>query len=76
MINWINIKDELPPVGEQVLTYGGWGIVMDERCNMAPGDEIWFKGNRDDYNTEVTHWALINLPMDNPMADLYNITHT
>ena len=61
-MNWIDIKDELPPVGEQVLTYGGWGIVMDEYDFTTGGGEIWFKGNRDDYNTEVTHWARINLP--------------
>jgi hypothetical protein len=61
-MNWIDIKDELPPVGEQVLTYGGWGIVMDEYDFTTGGGEIWFSGNRDDYNTEVTHWARINLP--------------
>jgi hypothetical protein len=61
-MDWIGIKDQLPPVGEQVLTYGGWGIVMDELCNESPGDEIWFKGNKDWYNNEVTHWTLITFP--------------
>jgi hypothetical protein len=61
MINWINVEDELPPVGEQVLTYGGWGIMMDEY--VAPiSNARWFKGDRDEYNDEVTHWARINLP--------------
>jgi hypothetical protein len=59
MINWINVEDELPPVGERVLTYGGWGIMMDE---YVISNVRWFKGNRDEYNDEVTHWARINLP--------------
>jgi hypothetical protein len=61
MINWIDIKDEVPPVDEYVLTYGGWGIRMDSYVfpfNNTP----WFKGTRDDYNDEVTHWARINIP--------------
>jgi hypothetical protein len=62
MVNWINIKDELPPKGERVLTYGGWGLVMDQLSVLSPNGAIWFRGNRDDYNTEVTHWARINLP--------------
>ena len=62
MINWIDIKDELPPVGEYVLTHGGWGVRMDEFSHIRPNGEIWFRGNRDDYNTEVTHWARINMP--------------
>jgi hypothetical protein len=61
-MNWIDIKDQLPPKGEQVLTYGGWGIVMDEYDFTTGGGEAWFRGNRDDYNTEVTHWMKINLP--------------
>jgi hypothetical protein len=62
MVNWIDIKDELPPKGERVLTYGGWGLVMDQLSVLSPNGAIWFRGNRDDYNTEVTHWARINLP--------------
>ena len=61
MINWIDIKDELPPVGESVLTYGGWGIKMDKYVGLI-NDTQWFNGTRDDYNDEVTHWARINLP--------------
>jgi hypothetical protein len=62
MINWINIKDELPPKGERVLTYGGWGVKMDEYDFTTNIGEIWFKGDRDNYNTGVTYWAQINLP--------------
>ena len=62
MLNWINVKDQLPTPGEYVLTYGGWGIVLDVLFDRAPVGEIWFKGNHDEYNTEVTHWARINLP--------------
>ena len=61
MINWIDIKDELPPVGEQVLTYGGWGVIMDEYVGPIH-NTLWFKGDEERYNDEVTHWARINLP--------------
>lgn len=62
MINWIDIKDELPSTSEKVLTYGGWGLIIDQLSILRPNDEIWFRGNREEYNTEVTHWARINLP--------------
>jgi hypothetical protein len=62
MINWINIKDELPPIGERVLTYGGWGIKMDSYNSTTSKGEIWFDGDRENYNDEVTYWARINLP--------------
>jgi hypothetical protein len=62
MINWINIKDELPSKGEYVLTYGDWGIKMDVFNSVRPNGEIEFNGTREEYNTEVTHWARINLP--------------
>lgn len=61
MISWIDIKDELPPVGERVLTYGGWGIKMDEYIYTID-KQPWFTGSKDDYNDEVTHWTRINLP--------------
>ena len=61
-MEWISIKDKIPPVGERVLTYGGWGVVMDEYVFTTSKDEVWFKGTRDDYNDEVTHWGRINLP--------------
>jgi hypothetical protein len=61
-MNWISIKDEIPPVGERVLTYGGWGVVMDEYVFTISEDIPWFIGTRDEYNEEVTHWTRINLP--------------
>ena len=62
MIDWIDIKDQLPPVGEYVLTYGGWEIRMDKYWMTLDNGVIWFKGDRDNYNDEVTHWARIDLP--------------
>jgi hypothetical protein len=61
-MNWIDIKDEIPPIGEQVLTYGEWGVVMDEYVMTTSKGEVWFNGNREDYNDGVTHWTRINLP--------------
>lgn len=63
-IKWISIKDELPPVGKQVLTYGGWGIRMDEYDHTQENGEIRFWGDDENYNTElkVTHWSNVNLP--------------
>jgi len=64
-MNWINVKDELPEVNQDVLCYLGkfGGNIME--VNRYVGDDKW----RDDFGFEgdtegagITHWIALPKP--------------
>jgi hypothetical protein len=61
-MEWISVKDRLPEKGVYVWCYSkSLGMVSDcYDCDVS--DEHWFKGDREEYLTDVTHW----MPLPEP----------
>ena len=62
-MNWISVKDRLPDVGKEVLTYGSDGIKADSYAFQSTiSDKPVFEGDHNEYNYGVTHW----MPLPEP----------
>ena len=56
-MRWINIKDRLPKVNEDVLTYDGENMLIEYLLN----DEDVFTWSCNEYN-DITHWMSLPSP--------------
>jgi hypothetical protein len=59
---WVSVDERLPEKGVYVWCYSkSLGMVSDcYDCDVS--DEHWFKGDREEYLTDVTHW----MPLPEP----------
>lgn len=52
-MNWVNVNNELPPIGRHVLTYEGGEIPMPIKVNYIHNYNYeWGYGNSEN----ITHW--------------------
>jgi len=62
-MEWISVKDRLPEKYKKVLVYSNnYGIKEDSYEFTSKEGDVWFHGNREEYDDSVTHWQILPEP--------------
>ena len=61
-MKWIELKHEQPKKNHLVLCWSESDGVVADSYDMFINGEHWFKGTREEYRTDVTHW----MPLPEP----------
>ena len=65
-MQWISVKDKLPPKNVEVLVYSTVnGVRQDHYIQTLPNGTLEFYGDRDEYEWNVTHWMPLPKPPKN-----------